>query len=97
MNEFMNVATMGTFTGMVTAVTVITQILKHYIKGVDPKWLALIVAVVLIIGVQIIIPGLITYENLFFEMFNVLLVTGSSVGLYEGVTSVLGGGEHGGR
>ena len=71
------------------------ETLKEF--GLTDEQVALIVAVVLVIGVQIVIPGLITYENLFFEMFNVLLVTGSSVGLYEGVASALSGGEHDGR
>ena len=91
----MNLTVMGTFSGMTAAVTLLTQVVKQFIK-VDPKWIALAIAGVAVTFVQLVIPGAPTYESAFLACANWLLVTGASVGLFEGGRSVgkaLGAGE----
>ena len=83
MNNFMSLDALGTLTGMVLFVTLVTQLLKQYIK-LDPKLLALIVAAVAVVFVQLVIPSLITYESVFLAVANIIIVTGSAIGLYEG-------------
>ena len=97
MNGFMNLATFSTFAGMVAAVTLLTQVLKQFTKKINPKWIALFVAGIVVIFVEIVIPDRISYESAFLAFANWLLVTGASIGLFEGGKSVgqtLGIGQH---
>jgi hypothetical protein len=73
---------------MVAFVTVATQVLKHFIKGVDPKWFALAVAGVAVGAVQGAFPDGFTFENAFLAVANTLIVTGAAIGLFEGSKSI---------
>ena len=95
MNEFMNESVLGTFSGMVATVTILTQFIKHYVKRCDPKWIALVVSVAAVMAIAAW-PGAPSYQSIFMAADNVLLVAGSSIGLFEGGKSVgktLGFGE----
>ena len=84
----MNLATFSTFTGMVAAVTLLTQVLKQFFKKTDPKWIALFVSGVAVVFVEMVIPHMISYESAFLAFANWLLVTGAAIGLFEGGRSV---------
>ena len=88
MNGFMTLSVFSTFTGMVAAVTLLTQVLKQFVFIVNPKWLALFVSGVTVIFMELVIPNRINYESIFLAFANWLLVTGSAIGLFEGGKSV---------
>jgi len=84
----MNLAAFSSFTGMVTAVTLLTQVLKQFVKTIDPKWIALMVSGVIVVFMELVIPNLITTESVFLALANWLLITGAAIGLFEGGKSV---------
>lgn len=78
---------LGTFIGMVTAVTVLTQVLKTLPfnnNKIDPKWYSLASAIILGIGLQLIYKKDFTPEGVFMMAVNILLVYATSIGVgYE--------------
>ena len=84
MNEFFTPDMLKTFAGSVAAVTALTQVLKTYIpQKLDPKWLALVLSIIITFGVQFVFDGA-TSENWIMSAFNALAITGASIGAYEG-------------
>ena len=72
---------LGTTAGAATAVSLLTQIIKHFLP-IDPKWIALGLALVILIGVQLI-SGDFAPASFLLSVFNALVATGTSVGVYE--------------
>ena len=84
MNEIMSWEFLGTTAGVATAVSVLTQILKHYATKADPKWIALTLALVITYCVQVI-SGSYAPETFIMSALNALISAGAAIGLYEGV------------
>ena len=80
------IETLATIGGCTAVVTALTQIVKHYIK-IDPKWIALILSLIIQVSTCAILGDL-ALMSLLIAVINAVLVTGASVGLYEGVNSV---------
>jgi len=83
MNEFITVEVLGTFAGITAATCVLTEVIKRYIS-IDPKWIALAVAGLLCFGRALIFTGDFSAGGIFMTTVNWLVVTGSSIGLFEG-------------
>jgi len=81
--EYITIEILGTFTGCAAAVTALTQVAKHFIKRVDPKWIALLISFVISIGLFIASADL-TVMKFILALCNALLVTGVAIGIFEG-------------
>jgi hypothetical protein len=79
--EFFTLEYLGTFAGMVLAVSLIVGLTKNMF-GFRTKWLALIVAFIVQYGYLIII-GKTLPADLFLGLFNTFLVTASATGGYD--------------
>ena len=79
-----------TTAGCTAATTALTQIIKKLI-AIDPKWIALVVAIFLSVCAQIFFVGA-TAGGIIMATINGILAAGSSIGLFEGLKSI-GGGE----
>ena len=83
MQDFITWEFLGTFGGSAIAVTALTQIVKRYIS-IDPKWIALILALIVTIGAQVV-NGELMLVSFIMSALNALLVAGASVGTFEAV------------
>jgi hypothetical protein len=81
MNEFVTPDYLGTFAGMVAAVTMLTQILKQFIK-VDPKWISLGAALA-VVAVCKVLPNPPSFRDILLELLNAAFVCGAAIGLFE--------------
>jgi len=84
MNDFVTWGALGTYAGMAAVTCALTEVLKKYIN-LDPKWIALIAAGVLAFGHTLIFLGDYSASGIFMTAVNWLVVTGSSIGIFEGV------------
>jgi len=84
--ENLTIELLATFGGCTAAVTTLTQILKRYVKVVDPKVISLVLA--LVIQITLVALQGATWDMYALAAFNGVLVSGSSIGLYEGVVSL---------
>lgn len=84
MNEFFTVEFLCTFGGMVAFVTAITEIVKRYVN-VDPKWVALVAAIVGQAAVQFVFLQDFTPSGIVMALFNVVAVLLGSIGAFETV------------
>ena len=80
-----------TTVGCAAATTALTQIIKKLI-GIDPKWIALVVALFLSVCAQIVLVGA-TAGGIIMAAINGILAAGTSIGLFEGLKSVAGNDE----
>ena len=80
MNEFFRIEFLGTFSGAVLAVTLLTQVVKQFIN-INPKWISFFFSVIIVFTVTAI-SG-ITPTKLILAVFNSLLVVGSATGAYK--------------
>lgn len=87
MNEFLTWEMLGTFVGAVTATTLLTQVIKHFITKLDPKWIALGVATLAVMGYTLLYVQDYSGQGIAMAVVNVFMVTGASIGLFEGVKS----------
>lgn len=88
MPEILDWAQFGTTTGVAAVVAVLTQILKRYIQKIDPKWIALVLSLLLTYCYQII------YVDHFWGTFvlsalNAIISAGMSIGVFESVIKPL--------
>ncbi len=83
MNDFITLQMLGTFSGITVAVTMLTQVIKNFV-AVDPKWIALFLSFLLTLGIQVL-PNALSATSIVIAFCNWLLVTGTSIGLFEGV------------
>jgi len=82
MIEILEWSQLATVAGVATAVTAITEVLKHYITNVDPKWIALLLSLVITYAYQII-TGDLAVGSWILSAFNALLSTGVAIGIFE--------------
>ena len=89
MNEFVSIEILGTIAGCSAIITLLTQVFKKYLpEKLDTKWLAL--AFSIIIGVlRIVYVGQFDFNGIVSGIFNIFVLLGVSVGLYEVGTSVV--------
>jgi hypothetical protein len=81
-NSFLTWEFLGTFTGSIAAVTVLTQVIKKYLK-IDPKWIALVISLIIMLVAQTQIEHDLGVETFVISIFNALIVTGISISIYE--------------
>lgn len=84
MTEFFTMEFLGTFTGMVAFVTAVTQIVKYFIN-VNPKWVALVAAIVGQLAVQFVFIKDYSPEGIVMALFNTVAVLLGSIGAFETV------------
>ena len=89
MSEFVSIEILGTIAGCSAIITLLTQVFKKYLpEKLDTKWLAL--AFSIIIGVlRIVYVGQFDFNGIVSGIFNIFVLLGVSVGLYEVDTSVV--------
>ena len=89
MNEFVSIEVLSTIAGCSAVITLLTEIFKKYLpETVDTKWLALVFSV--IVGVlRIIYVGQFGFAGIVAGIFNIFILLGVSVGLYEVGTSIV--------
>ena len=79
---------LGSAAGVAATVTILTQILKNYIQKVDPKWIALVLALIITIIGQIVMRDF-TLGTLVLSIVNAIMATGVAIGAYEGIINPL--------
>lgn len=76
---------LATYGGMTALVTAVTQLVKRYLPQVDPKWIALVAALLGQIGVQILYLKDWSVSGIVMALINVVCVLLGSIGAYETV------------
>ena len=84
MTDFMNWETLGTFAGISVTVTTLTQILKQFLVKTNPKWIALVLSLILTFGYQFFKSD-ISLLSFIMSAVNALLVTSTAIGAFESV------------
>lgn len=82
MSRFLTPETLTSFAGTALAVTTLTQVIKYFIK-VNPKWIALGLSL-LLVNVFQPLSAPVTLSDIVIQIANCLIVTGASIGLFEG-------------
>ena len=85
-NNFLTPELLGTFGGVVMVVTLLTQATKRYVSALDPKWIALVWAVVASVVKQVA-TGELGFVSLTLAGLNAVVIAGASVGAFEGARS----------
>lgn len=94
MNDLLSWAHLGSVAGVSVAVVALTQILKHYVpKRLGPKWVALILALVLTYAGQLV-AGDFAPESFLLSALNAVLSAGASIGAYEAFVEPIAHSEH---
>ena len=87
LNDFISPAFLGTFSGVVVTVTLLTQLVKGFLPKVDPKWIALVFACAVSVVKQLATgdysPGAWILAGL-----NAFVITGAAIGAFEGVKGI---------
>ena len=86
--EFFDWSLLGTYAAAPVLVTLLTQVAKQFLAKVDPKWIALLWSLVLLIGYRYV-TGDIAVGSIIAAVINALIVTGESIGAYEGVIKAI--------
>ena len=82
MDNFFTWEYLATFAGMVAFVTIATQVVKYYIN-VDPKWIALVAAILGQAAVQAFYLRDYSAQGIVMAIINVFVVVAGSVGAFE--------------
>jgi len=83
-NNFLTWDFLSTFGGSIVAVVALTQVIKKYIN-IDPKYIALALSFIIMLVNQISILQDFRLESFVISIFNALIVTGMSIGIFETV------------
>ena len=83
--EFFTWEYLATYGGMTALVTAVTQLVKKYLPNYDPKWIALVTAVLGQIGVQVFYLKDWSAGGLIMAAINAVCVLLGAVGAYETV------------
>jgi len=93
MNEILSWAHLGMLEVSIVVVT-LTQILKDYIPKIDPKWIALVLSLVITISFQVV-SGDLVYSDFLLSFINAIISAGAAIGAYEGIVKPFSKGEGG--
>ena len=85
--ETLTWAQLGTTAGASVIAAALTQILKQYFSGIDPKWIALFLSLLCMIGYQLIVAGDYTPGAYILSVLNAVMSAGMSIGAYEAFIS----------
>jgi len=87
LNEFISMEFLGTFSGVVAMVTLLTQVVKRFVTTVDPKWIALILAG-MVSAVKQLGTGDFSAIGWMLAILNAFVIAGAAIGTFEGVKGV---------
>ena len=82
MIEILSWANLGTTAGVSAAVITMTQVLKHYLTKVDPKWIALALSMFITIAHQFVV-GDYSWGAFALSALNAIMSAGTAIGGYE--------------
>ena len=83
LNDFITLEFLGTFSGVVVVVTLLTQIVKRFVTAIDPKWIALAFAVA-VSTLKELAVGDLSVPGWILAGLNALVITGAAIGTFEG-------------
>ena len=83
LNDFISPEFLGTFSGAVTVVMLLTQLIKRFIPTVDPKWIALVLAGAVSAAKQLA-TGDVSAADWILAGLNAFVLTGTAIGTFEG-------------
>ena len=87
LNDFITMDFLGTFSGVVVLVTLLTQLIKGFVTAVDPKWISLVLA-----GTVSVIKQLETGDfsvgGWILAVLNAFVIAGAAIGTFEGFKGI---------
>jgi len=83
LNDFITMEFLGSFSGVVVLITLLTQLIKRFVTAVDPKWIALTLAGMISVVKQLE-TGNFSAAGWMLALLNALLITGAAIGAFEG-------------
>jgi len=84
LNDFITLEFLGTFSGVVVVVTLLTQIVKRFVAAYDPKWIALTLAGMMS-TVKQLAAGDVSAVGWILAGLNALVIAGAAIGTFEGL------------
>ena len=84
LNDFITPEFLGTFSGVVLVVTLLTQLVKGFVTTIDPKWIALALAGLMSV-VKELTNGTFSAAGWILAGLNAFLVAGAAIGAFEGL------------
>jgi len=83
LNDFITMEFLGSFSGTVAVVTLLTQLVKRFIATVDPKWIALSLAGTVSVVKQLE-TGDFSAVSWILAALNTFVIAGAAIGTFEG-------------
>jgi len=83
LNDFITMEFLGTFSGVVIVVMLLTQLIKGFLTAVDPKWIALTLAAVVSVVKQLE-TGDFSAAGWILAVLNTFIIAGAAIGTFEG-------------
>ena len=83
LNDFITMEFLGSFSGVVVLVTLLTQLIKRFVTAVDPKWIALILAGTVSVVKQLE-SGDFSVTGWILAALNAFVIAGTAIGAFEG-------------
>jgi len=87
LNDFITMEFLGTFSGVVAVVTLLTQLIKRFVTAVDPKWISLILASAVSIAKQLE-TGHFSVASWILAGLNAFVIAGAAIGTFEGFKGI---------
>lgn len=85
MSEFFTWEFLATFAGSIAFVTALTEVIKYYLPKINPKYIALVAAVLVTFAVQLLFYKDFSTEGMVLAAFNVIAVLFGSIGAFEAI------------
>jgi len=83
---------LGTATGVAAVVAVLTQILKNYVPKLDPKWIALVLSLLITFCRQMVFDDY-AFATFVLSTLNGIIAAGMAIGVFESVIKPLNSAE----
>ncbi|MCL2587950.1 MAG: hypothetical protein FWD84_00910 [Oscillospiraceae bacterium] len=87
LNDFITMDFLGTFSGVVALVTLLTQLIKRFVSTVDPKWISLTLAGT-VSFIKQLETGDFTTTGWILAALNAFVITGAAIGAFEGCKGI---------
>ncbi|MCL2563767.1 MAG: hypothetical protein FWE08_07000 [Oscillospiraceae bacterium] len=84
LNGFITPEFLGTFSGAVAVVTLLTQLVKNFVTIADPKWIALTLAGA-VSAVKQFALGDFSAAGWILAGLNTVVIAGAAIGMFEGL------------